>query len=87
MGIAPTEDQHLCTAHTRSDPLDDPLDGPLEELRLGLTPWMEELRLGLTPWTGHEVTERHGYIPHIRPIGDDHRGSAGQVDESPVAGS
>jgi len=24
--------------------------------------------------TGHEVVERHGYINHIRPIGEDRRG-------------
>jgi putative transposase len=24
--------------------------------------------------TGHEVVERHGYIGHIRPIGEDRRG-------------
>jgi putative transposase len=24
--------------------------------------------------TGHEVTERHGYVSHIRPIGKDRRG-------------
>jgi putative transposase len=23
--------------------------------------------------TGHDVTERHGYVPHIRPIGKDRR--------------
>jgi putative transposase len=25
--------------------------------------------------TGHEVVERHGYINHIRPIGEDRRGN------------
>ena len=24
--------------------------------------------------TGHDVTERHGYVAHIRPIGEDRRG-------------
>ena len=26
--------------------------------------------------TGHDVTERHGYVAHIRPIGEDRRGEA-----------
>ena len=36
--------------------------------------------------TGHEVTQRHGYIPHIRPIGEDRREAPARTPEGPSMG-
>jgi putative transposase len=36
--------------------------------------------------TGHDVTKRHNYVPHIRPIGEIAVGSGGRVVERHVDG-
>ena len=36
--------------------------------------------------TGHEVTQRHRYIPHVRPIREDRREAHGHDAGRPVDG-
>ena len=37
--------------------------------------------------TGHDVTKRHGYVAHIRPIGEDRRGVPARSKKAPPVGS